>query len=68
MWCPVTEFEMEDKDGLRWLKIYQGKEMTVKLSNLLQGQEYQIRVRALASDRAFPFSDVISFTTEVGGK
>jgi hypothetical protein len=64
----VTEFEVEDKDGPRWLKIYQGEEMTVKLSNLLPGQEYQIRVRALARNKAFPFSDVLLFTTEVGGK
>jgi hypothetical protein len=64
----VTEFELEDKDGLRWLKIYNGTEKATNLTNLLPGQEYQIRVRALARDKAFPFSDALLFTTAVGGK
>jgi hypothetical protein len=68
MWCAVTAFEVEHKDGVRWLKLYQGKEMTTRVSNLLPGQQYQVRVRALSKDKAFPFSDVILIITKVGGK
>jgi hypothetical protein len=64
----VTEFEVEHRDGLRWLKRYQGTEMTTRVSNLLPGQEYQVRVRALGRDKAFPFSDILMVTTKVGGK
>jgi len=64
----VTEFEAEYEDGVRWLKLYQGKEMTTRVSNLLPGQEYQFRVRAIGRDTAFPFSDIISVVTKVGSK
>jgi len=64
----VTEFEAEYEDGVRWLKLYQGKEMTTRVSNLLPGQEYQVRVRALGRDKTFPFSDIFSVITKVGGK
>lgn len=64
----MTEFEVEYKDGIRWLKIYQGKEMTTRVSNMLPGQEYQVRVRALGRDKAFPFSDVFLVDTKFGGK
>ena len=59
---------MEYEDGVHWLKLYQGKEMTTRASNLLSGQEYQVRVRALGRDKAFPFSDVVSVITKFGGK
>ena len=68
MWCAVTVFEVEHKDGVRWLKLYEGKEMTTRVSNLLPGQQYQVRVRALSNDIAFPFSDVVLIITRVGGK
>jgi translation elongation factor EF-4 len=64
----VTEFEVEHKDWLRWLKFYQGKEMTTRVSNLLPGQEYQVRVRARGRDKVFPFSDILVVITKVGGK
>jgi hypothetical protein len=67
-WCAVTEFEVEYEDGVHWLKLYQGKEMTTRMSNLLPDQEYQIRVRAVGRDKAFPFSDIVSVVTKVGGK
>lgn len=65
-WCAVTEFEVEHKDWLRWLKFYQGKEMTTRVSNLLPGQEYQVRVRARGRDKVFPFSDILVVITKVG--
>jgi hypothetical protein len=68
VWCTVTEFEVEHNDGLRWLKLYQGKEMTTRVSNLLPGQEYQVRVRALGRDKTFPFSDTLLVITKFGGK
>jgi len=64
----VTEFEVEYEDGVRWLKLYEGKEMTTNVSNLLPGQEYQVRVRALGRDKAFPFSDIVSIITKFDGK
>jgi hypothetical protein len=64
----VTEFELEYEDGVRWLKLYEGKEMTTRVSNLLPGQEYQVRVRALGRDKAFPFSDIVSVVTQFDGK
>jgi translation elongation factor EF-4 len=64
----VTAFELKHKDGLRWLKLYQGKEMTTRVSNLLPGQQYQVQVRALSKGKAFPFSDIVMITTKVGGK
>jgi hypothetical protein len=68
VWCAVTAFEVEHKDGVRWSKLYQGKERTTRVSNLLPGQQYQVRVRALSKDKAFPFSDVVLIITKVGGK
>ena len=68
IWCEVTAFEVEHKDGVRWLKLYQGKETTTRVSNLLPGQQYQVRVRALNKDKAFPFSDVVSIITKVDSK
>lgn len=64
----MTEFEVEYEDGVRWLKLYQGKEMTTRVSNLLPGQEYHVRVRALGRDKAFPFSDIVSVVTKFDGK
>ena len=64
----MTEFEVEYEDGVHWLKLYQGKETTTRVSNLLPGQEYQVRVRALGRETAFPFSDIVSVVTKVGGK
>jgi hypothetical protein len=64
----VTEFGVEYEDGVRWLKLYQENETTTRVSNLLPGQEYQVRVRALGRDTAFPFSDIVSVITKVGGK
>jgi hypothetical protein len=68
MWCAVTAFEVKYKDRWRWVKLYQGKEMTTRASNLLPGQQYQVRVRALSKGEAFPFSDVVMFITKIGGK
>jgi len=64
----VTEFVVEYEEGVHWLKLYQGKEMTTRVSNLLPGQEYQVRVQAVGRDEAFPFSDIILVVTKVGGK
>jgi hypothetical protein len=67
LWCAVIQFEVERKEGLRWLKHYQGPEMTAIFSKMLPGQQYQIRVRALSNVEPYPFSSIL-VTTKAGGK
>jgi hypothetical protein len=67
LWCAATQFEVERKEGLHWLKHYQGQEMTATFSNLLSGQQYQIRLHALTNGKPYPFSSVLT-TTKDGGK
>ncbi|XP_021936972.1 uncharacterized protein LOC110838250 isoform X1 [Zootermopsis nevadensis] len=67
IWCAARQFEVERKESLRWLKHYQGSEMTTTFSNMLPGQQYQIRVQALTNvGEKYPFSSVLLTTTKVG--
>jgi hypothetical protein len=67
LWCTVIQFEVERKEGFYWLKHYQGPEMSVTFSNMLPGQQYHIRVRALSIVKPYPFSSIL-VTTKAGGK
>ncbi|XP_069690484.1 uncharacterized protein [Periplaneta americana] len=63
LWCPVSHFVVEWKEHSRWFLHSQVKNKTAEFTDLLPGQQYSVRVKAVTLDGPSSYSNILTGKT-----